>query len=158
MGRIYTLTAEAISVTSSIFGDLLSVQGAANRPFIVHSCIVTQREEELALQARIRLVRRSAATSATASGTVGVSKHQATDASFGATLSMARLSATPGLGTETGRLYAGSESLPNGLVYRPTPQEIQMFCADFFCVELPAVTGLGTTITVDVTAVVEEFG
>lgn len=161
MGRVYTVTAEGIVLADTDKGDLLVLVGAANRPFQVLSCRVTQREQETATQARVRLVRRSTADTTAGSGTVGVSKHQASDAAAGFSGTMKRVATTPTLGTEAGVIHVTNDSLPNGMQYLPTPEERQLFAgtADYFCVNFPDGHGVPSqNVTFDVIAVVEEFG
>ncbi len=160
MGRVYTVTAEGMVLDNTVKGDLLVIQGADNKLFQVLSCTITQREQETATQARFRLLRRSTADTTSASGTVGVSKHNPGDANASFTCSMNRTASTPTLGTEAGIVGIANESLPNGVRYLPTPEERQVFCGagQYFAVNMPDVHGVtGQNVTFDVSAVVEEF-
>ena len=161
MGRVYTLTAEGMALTDALVGDLLLIQPVADRPFQILSCRITQREQETATQARIRLVRRSTIDTTAAAGTVTVTKHMTNDAAAAFTVTMNRTAATPTLGTESGVIAILNESLPNGFVYLPTPEERPIFvgAAEFFAVHLPSPHGVtGQTVTFDVHVVVEAFG
>jgi len=161
MARIFTLTAEGMALDNTVRGDLLVIQAGADRPFIVRRVEITQRTMDNATRFRSRLVRRSTAdTTSSAGGTVAVSKAQKSSAAAGFTATMNRVAASPTLGTEAGVLGIGAQSLPNGVLYLPTPDELWMFCgtADYFCVEMPAIHGVtSTTVTFDVLAVLEEF-
>lgn len=160
MGRVVTFTAEGMALDATKKGDLIMLAGATNKPFEVLMVRVTQRELETSSLARFRLLERSAATTqAVVSGTVGVNKHQLSDSAPGITATMNRVADTPTLGAVGRILDTTSESLPVGMVYRPTPREIFMLCGTWFCVELADPHAVAaTTLTFDVVVTVEEYG
>lgn len=61
MGRMYRIVVEGVVVSQTDVGDLLVIQGAANIVSVVHGYRVTQREESLSQQLRLRVIRRSTA-------------------------------------------------------------------------------------------------
>lgn len=124
------------------------------------NCTITQYEPHILTQARFRLLRRSTADTTSATGTVGVAKHNRSDASAGFSCTMNRTASSPTLGTEAGVVAIANESLPKGVRYLPTPEERQLFCGSgqYFAVNMPYVHGVtGQNVTFDVAAVVEEF-
>lgn len=160
MGRVITYTAEGMALGTTDKGDLVMLAGASNKPFEVLMVKITQRELETSSLCRFRLLERSSATTqAVVSGTVGVNKHQLSDATPGITATMNRVASSPTLGTVGRIIDVSNESLPVGVVYRPTPREIFMLSGTWFCVEMADAHGVAaTTLTFDVIVTVEEYG
>ena len=158
MGRMYRIVAEGISLGQFDTGDLLVIQGAPELAVVVHTIRVTQRNEELAAQFRLRTVRRATAPSGTPILIIP-SKQLPGDAAASVTVFSGLIPAA-NVGTEVAVLDSDNQSLPNGFVYIPTPEtRISVIgTTSYLALHVPEAHGQAGNVVFDVVVDLEEIG
>jgi hypothetical protein len=158
MGRMYRIVAEGISLGQTDTGDLLEIQGANGQLAVVHGLRVTQRDQELAQQFRLRTVRRSAPPLGTPV-TVTPTPQLPGDAPASVTV-FAGLIPTADVGPESALLDSDNQSLPNGFVYIPTPETRTTIIGSgsILALHVPDAHGQTGNVVFDVVVDLEEIG
>lgn len=144
MGRMYTVTFDAISV--SAVQDFFEINPAADKPVLIHSVQITNLAAETSEQLRMRISRISASFASGSGGaSVTPTKKDPGDGSVGATCE--RNNTTQATGTKD-VLWSEGQNVLNGWMYLPPPQSRPIFTTGEPCIiDLPTAPGAALSMS-----------